>query len=53
VANGVLDANNDGMEDDVRVNGEIGTEGGDVLEIRPRGAPRNSEPIKVSTAGWE
>jgi hypothetical protein len=53
VAGGVLDANNDGIEDDVRVGRDIGTAGGDVLEIRPRGALRNSEPIKVSPIGWE
>jgi hypothetical protein len=53
VANGVLDANNDGVADDVRVDGKMGTAGGDVLEIRPRGAPQNSEPIKVSRVGWE
>jgi hypothetical protein len=54
VANGVLDANNDGIEDDVRVDREqLGTAGGDGLEIRRRGAPKDSEPIKVSRVGWE
>jgi hypothetical protein len=53
VANGVLDANNDGIEDDVRVGMGMGTAGGNVLEIRPRGAPRDSEPIKVSPVGSE
>jgi hypothetical protein len=53
VANGVLDANNDGIADDVRVGRGMGTAGGDVLEIRPRGASQDSEPIEVSAVGWE
>jgi len=53
VANGVLDANNDGIEDDARVGRGMGTAGGDVLEIRPPGAAQDSEPIEVSAVGWE
>jgi hypothetical protein len=55
VANGVLDANNDGLEDDVRVGTGIGTVRDDVLEIRRRGAPQESEPMTVSRIDgkWE
>ena len=57
VAAGDLDANNDGRTDAVRVGVGIGTMGGNVLEIRPRGAPRESDPINVTRdeveAAWQ
>jgi hypothetical protein len=54
VADGDLDANNDGRNDAVRVGVGIGTMRGNVLEVRPRGAPRESDPINVTRdeAAW-
>jgi hypothetical protein len=48
VVDGDLDANNDGWIDAVRVAINIGTMRGNVLEVRPRGAPRESDPINVT-----
>jgi hypothetical protein len=49
VKTGVLDANNDGFPDDVTVGVSEGTMRAEELAFRPRGAPKESRPIDVTT----
>jgi hypothetical protein len=46
VREGVLDANNDGIDDHVTIGIGSGTMRGDVLEFRPRGAAKDSKPVE-------
>jgi hypothetical protein len=48
VANGILDANNDGEDDEVAVVDAGGTAHGDLLQFRRKGMPRNSDPIRIT-----
>jgi hypothetical protein len=53
VKTGLLDANNDGREDQVSIGMGEGTMGGEVLEFRPKGAAKNSEPVEVTPEGFQ
>lgn len=53
VENGLLDANNDGVPDDVTVAARDGTMRGEDLAFRPRGAPRNSQPVDVTPKDFQ
>jgi hypothetical protein len=53
VENGVLDANNDGVADDVTVAMREGTMRGEDLAFRPRGAPRASTPVDVTAKDFQ
>jgi len=53
VKSGLLDANNDGKEDQVGIGMGEGTMGGEVLEFRPKGAAKNSGPVEVMPEGFQ
>src|SRR5215471_17064553 len=53
VRDGVLDANNDGKPDAVRVGISEGTMRGEVLEFRPRGAPKGTPAVGVNPEGFQ
>ncbi len=53
VENGVLDANNDGVADDVTVAMRDGTMRGEDLAFRPRGAPKASKPVEVTAKDFQ
>src|SRR5215813_11105391 len=53
VKSGLLDANNDGKEDQVTVGMAEGTMGGEVLQFRPKGAPKASDPVEVTPEGFQ
>jgi len=53
VENGVLDANNDGVPDDVTVAPREGTMRGEDLAFRPRGAPKDSKPVDVTDKDFQ
>jgi len=53
VRDGVLDANNDGVQDAVTVAMRDGTMRGEDLEFRPRGADEHAKPVDVTAEGFQ
>jgi hypothetical protein len=53
VKDGVLDANNDGVADDVTVAARDGTMRGEDLAFRPRGAAKDSKPVDVTPKDFQ
>jgi hypothetical protein len=53
VESGVLDANNDGVADDVTIAMRDGTMRGEDLAFRPRGAPKSAKPVDVDAKDFQ
>ncbi len=53
IDNGVLDANNDGVPDDVSVALRDGTMHGQDLQFRPHGAAKDSKPVEVDSKDFQ
>jgi hypothetical protein len=53
IKDGVLDANNDGVPDDVTVAPRDGTMRGEDLDFRPHGAPMDSAPVDVTPKDFQ
>src|SRR5262249_46653285 len=51
--NGVVDANNDGVPDNLTVAMRDGTMRGEDLAFRPRGAPKDAKPVDVNPKDFE